>query len=156
MAKVILVCGRICSGKTTYAKRIRGAVLLSVDEVMLALFGQHAGEKHDEYAKRTQALLRSKSLEFVEAGVDVVLDWGFWTQDSRKSMKRFYRERNVACEFHYIDPDEGVWKARLEERNSRILEGGNDAYYVDENLARKFESIFEAPEESEVDVWIRN
>jgi uridine kinase len=34
MAKVILICGKICSGKTTYAKRLlceNKAVLLSTD-----------------------------------------------------------------------------------------------------------------------------
>ena len=47
MAKVILTCGKLGCGKTTYAKRLcaeRGAVLLSADELMLALFGQDAGE----------------------------------------------------------------------------------------------------------------
>lgn len=155
MAKVVLVGGRICSGKTTYARQLRGAVLLSVDEVMLALFGQQVGEKHDEYARRTQDFLRDKSVELVEAGVDVVLDWGFWTKDSRQSMKRFYRERSVACEFHFIDPDVETWKKQIAQRNHRILEGGDDAYFIDENLLRKFESIFEAPEVAEVDVWVR-
>lgn len=36
MAKIFLICGKICSGKSTYAERIRmknHAVLLSVDEI---------------------------------------------------------------------------------------------------------------------------
>ena len=44
MAKVILICGKICSGKSTYAQQLRRenrAVVLSIDEVMLAFFGQH-------------------------------------------------------------------------------------------------------------------
>ena len=55
MVKVILICGKICSGKTTYTKRLmksNKAVLLSVDEIMLALFGQHIGEKHDEMCEK--------------------------------------------------------------------------------------------------------
>ena len=41
MAEVIMMCGRICSGKSTYAKRLsreKNAVILSVDEITLALF----------------------------------------------------------------------------------------------------------------------
>ncbi|MDE6745031.1 MAG: ATP-binding protein, partial [Oscillospiraceae bacterium] len=56
-AKVILICGKICSGKSFYAERLRkehGAVMLSVDEITLSLFGQHIGEKHDEICERTQ------------------------------------------------------------------------------------------------------
>lgn len=42
MAKVILICGKICSGKSTYAEQLRvqnNAVVLSTDEITLALFG---------------------------------------------------------------------------------------------------------------------
>lgn len=41
-AKVILICGKRCSGKSTYAERLRdknNAVILSVDEIMLGVFG---------------------------------------------------------------------------------------------------------------------
>ena len=40
MAKVILLCGKICCGKSSYAGRIRKencAAVLSVDEIMLLL-----------------------------------------------------------------------------------------------------------------------
>ena len=45
MAKVFLICGKICSGKSTYARKLmenRQAVLLSADEIMLALFVKDA------------------------------------------------------------------------------------------------------------------
>ena len=77
MAKVILICGKICSGKTTYANKLKaesGAVLLSVDEVMLTLFGQHCGDRHDEYAAKTKEYLYAKSLELLGMGIDVILD----------------------------------------------------------------------------------
>ena len=47
MAKIYLMCGKLCSGKSTRAEQLRRehrAVLLSVDEITLALFGQDAGE----------------------------------------------------------------------------------------------------------------
>ena len=64
MAKVILICGRICCGKTTYAHQLRKkekAVLLSCDEIMLFVLDEYLGEKHDEYAARTRAYLLQKS-----------------------------------------------------------------------------------------------
>jgi alpha-mannosidase len=39
--QAILLCGKLCAGKTTYARRLApelGAVILSVDEIMLSLF----------------------------------------------------------------------------------------------------------------------
>lgn len=87
MAKVFMVCGRLCSGKSTYAERLRKehrAVILSVDEITLALFGQDAGEKHDDYARRARKYLYGKSLEILEMDINVILDWGFHTKQERE------------------------------------------------------------------------
>ena len=157
MAKVILVCGKLCSGKSTYAEKLRRehpAVLLSIDEIMLALFGLYAGERHDEYAEKTKKLLYGKSVELVAAGVDVILDWGFWRKAERTAAKAFYAARNIPCEFHFLDVRDDVWKERIEKRNRAVAAGKAVAYPVDEALAEKFASRFEAPGEDEIDVWI--
>ena len=157
MAKVILICGRICSGKSTYAQQLRArnkVVLLSVDELMLAVFGQYCGDKHDEYAANTKRYLLDKSLEIIETGIDVILDWGFWRREERERVREFYRSQNIPCEFHYIDISDAVWQARLNKRNNAVLAGKTSAYFVDENLAAKFASRFEMPCKDEIDVWI--
>ena len=158
MPKVYLICGKICSGKSTYAEQLRvqnHAVLLSTDEITLALFGQHCGDKHDDYVERTQNYLFNKSLELIEVGINVILDWGFWMKEERDYACEFYNSRNIACEFHYIDISDETWKARLNKRNSAILAKETTAYYVDDNLAKKFASIFEEPNEDEIDVIYR-
>lgn len=158
MAKAILICGKICCGKSTYAEKLRlenKAVVLSVDEIMLSIFGQHCGDKHDEYAKKTQKYLFRKSLELVESGIDVILDWGFWQKEKRDAVKEFYVSRNIECELHYIDIGDDTWKARLDKRNNAVLAGETNAYFVDENLAVKFEARFEMPGRDEVDVWVK-
>ncbi len=159
MAKVILICGKICSGKSTYAEQLRiqnNAVLLSTDEITLALFDQHCSDKHDDYVERTQNYLFNKSLELIEVGINVILDWGFWMKEERDYAREFYKSRNIACEFHYIDISDETWKARLKKRNSAILDGETSAYYIDDNLAEKFASIFEVPCEDEIDVIYRD
>ena len=60
VAKVYMMCGKICSGKSTHATELRAlyhAVVLSVDEITLALFGQDAGDKHDDYVERAERYL---------------------------------------------------------------------------------------------------
>lgn len=159
MPKVYLICGKICSGKSTYAEQLRvqnNAVLLSTDEITLALFGQHCGDKHDDYVERTQNYLFNKSLELIEVGINVILDWGFWLKEERDYAREFYNSRNIACEFHYIDISDEIWKARLKKRNSEVLAEETSAYYVDDNLAAKFASIFEVPCEEEIDVIYRD
>lgn len=158
MPKVILICGKICVGKSTYAEKIRtesNAVLLSVDEIMLAVFGQYAGEKHDEYVRNVQRYIFDKSLEILWAGADVLLDCGFWTKEHRRYSKEFYGQRGIPCELHYIGIDDEEWRRRIEKRNSAVSAGKADAYYIDENLLKKVEKGYEAPAENEVDVWVK-
>lgn len=156
MAKVMLLCGKIASGKSVYAKRIckeENAVLLSVDELVLSILGNDLGEKHDEITGRIQAYLFEKSVEIVRAGVNVLLDWGFWTRANRNAARAFYAAHEIPCEFHYIDTPEAVWHRNIDIRNRAVLAGEDDSYYVDEGLLHKLESLFEAPQREEIDVW---
>lgn len=158
MAKAFLICGKICCGKSTYAERLRiekNAVLLSVDEIMLAVFGPYAGDKHDEYTEKIQKYLFEKSVEIIKSGINVILDWGFWTRDKRSEAREFYAVRGIECEFYYIDISDEVWKNRIRRRNESVLKRENAAYIVDGNLLAKFEGLFEPPSEDEVDVWVR-
>lgn len=157
MARVYLICGKIGCGKSTYAKRLReerGGVILSVDEIMLAVFGLYAGERHDEYAAKARGYLLEKSLELIGAGVSVILDWGFWTRAGRAEAKAFYESRGIACESHYLDVPDGVWRARIDKRNRAVAAGETTAYLVDEALAGKFAASFEPPAREEIDVWV--
>ena len=158
MAKVILMCGRICSGKSTYAEQLRkqmNAVLLSVDEITLALFGQDAGDMHDTYVERAEKYLYEKSVQIADSGINVILDQGLWTAGERSFAKNFFSSKGISCELHYIDISDEEWHKRLKKRNEDVAAGKCLAYYVDEGLARKFAEIFEPPCDSEIDVRIR-
>ena len=157
MAKIFLICGKICSGKSTYSEKLRkehGAVLLSVDEITLNLFGQHCGDEHDNYVERTEKYLFEKSLEILEVGVNVILDWGFWTKEERDFAKQFYNSHNIEYEFHYIDISDEVWNQRLAKRNAEVLKNETSAYYIDENIAKKISNIFCKPAAEEIDILI--
>ena len=104
--------------------------------------------------ERAEKYLFEKSLEILEIGTSVVLDWGFWTKEERDYAKVFYKSRNIDCEFHYIDINDEEWTRRLTKRNAAVLKNEVSAYYVDENLAKKFSDIFEKPEKEEIDVWV--
>ena len=157
MAKVLMTCGRICSGKSTYSENMRWelhAVILSVDEITLALFGQDAGETLDTYVERAESYLFEKSVQIVETGINVILDWGFWTKKERDYAREFYRSRGIECEMHYIEISEEEWYRRLEKRNRAVEAGECSAYFVDDGLAAKFASIFEPPAEAEEDIIV--
>lgn len=158
MAKVIMTCGKICTGKSTYSEKLRKerkVVVLSVDEITLALFEHDIGDKHDEYVEKAEYYLYKKSLEIIENDIDVILDWGFWQKAEREYAREFYKKHGVEYEFHYIDISDDEWKIRLAKRNKMIESGEVSAYFVDEGLARKVEGFFEKPTEDEIDVWIK-
>ena len=157
MAKVFLICGKICCGKSTYARRLcteNRAVLLSVDEIMLAVFGLYAGDKHDEYTEKIQKYLFEKSVEIIRGGINVVLDWGFWSKVQRSAAREFYTARDIEYEFCCLDVSDEVWKERIAHRNQLVLKGEDVAYIIDQNLAAKFAGLFELPSESEIDRWV--
>ena len=157
MAEVIMTCGRLCSGKSTYAQRMRKdkkAVVLSIDEITLALFKNEAGDMLDEYVERTRKYLYEKSVELIETGINVVLDWGFWTADERQYARGFYGSRGIKCGLHYLDISAEEWQRRIDKRNEAVKAGKCSAYFVDEGLAAKFRDIFEIPSDDEIDVYI--
>lgn len=159
MAKVILICGKICSGKTEYAKSLiktNPAVLLSVDEITLALFGSNGGKAHDLAVDKTQKYLYKKSLQIVEAGINVILDWGFWTHEDRQEANTFFNKYMVMVEWHYVDTSDEILRKNLNKRNREIEEGQSLSYYFDDELATRFWNMFEIPVKDEIDVWVGN
>lgn len=157
MSKVIMLCGRLCSGKTTYAKNLSnelGAVILSIDELMLTLLGNETGKMHDEYVRRSKEYLFKKASEIVNAGANVILDIGLWSRDERKSARLFFALHETDCEIHYLKISDEEWLKRIEKRNSEITEGKSNSYFVDDGLKAKFISMFEAPDNNEADLII--
>lgn len=130
------------------------AVVLSVDEIMLALFGLYAGEKHDEYTEKTKKYLLEKAVQIVRTDINVILDWGFWRKDERAFARKFFSSKEIEHEFHYLDISDEEWKTRLDKRNHAVLAGESNAYMVDDNLTAKFCSLFQMPEKEEMDVWV--
>lgn len=159
MSKVILICGKICSGKTWYARQLcqqENAVILSTDEVTYDLTDNAQGEGYSAFAKRVNGYLRKKAVEMAKVGCNVVLDWGFWTRQERQEISEYFRSRNIDIQWHYIDVPDELWHRNIARRNQRILAGdGGWDFYVDEGLYRKVLSLFEIPDREEMDVWHR-
>ena len=157
MPKVLIMCGKICSGKSTYAEKLKlenKAVILSVDELTLALFENQAGEKLDFYVEKLKEYFLKKSLDIVEAGADVILDWGFWTKKERDYAREFYDSRNISYQFYYMNVGIDEWKKRISKRNQEIKREQLEAYPIDKGLLSKVEKMFEEPDRKELKAMI--
>lgn len=157
MGKIVAICGKICSGKSYYANQIKhsyNAVILSTDEVTYDLIDNQQGEFYDSFCIRVNKYLMKKSVELVNVGCNVILDWGFWTSAQRREVTEYYKSRNVDVEWHYIDIDSISWEENVRERNERVKAGnGGSDFYLDEGLKRKLLGLWETPAHNEIDVW---
>lgn len=156
MASVIIVCGKICSGKSHYSAQLvkeRGGIILSCDEITLPL-GKYLCGDFDETAEIIKSYLCRKACEIVSQGVNVIVDFGQWTKSERKGMREYFSQKNISLELHYIKVSDDVWAKHIEKRNREVQFGLTDAYLVDEGLKEKVLSRFEEPSADEVDVLI--
>lgn len=139
---ITLICGRIGCGKTTLARQMN-ARLLSVDAEMLRRYPPCLGDRHEALAAAVQAELLKQA---AEAEDDVVLDWGFWKKSDRQAVRAFFAQHKKPVRFLWLDIDEAELQRRRMKRNANRPA---DAYFIDENLARKCDGAFEPPDDTE-------
>lgn len=159
MAKVVLVCGKICSGKNYYTSKLKkdiNAVVFSCDELINNIFPYDLNRRHDKIASRVKPYLHKKASEVARADTNVVLDFGFWSKKEREEVSNFYAALNICFEWHYIDISDEDWAANIRERNRRVAEGLSKDYYVNDGLISKFNSLFEKPSKQEMSIWYIN
>ncbi len=157
MAKVILLCGMVCSGKTTYAQALMhqtGSVCLSCDELMLALFTEPMGEDYDTALSRAKGYLYTLARQLVQTGVTVILDFGFWSRQERDEVRAMFAGYGMQTELHYLKVNEERWGQNIAARNKGCRNGDTAAYPIDEGLIHKCLMAFEEPAPGEADVTV--
>ena len=157
MAKLICICGKICSGKTTLAEELLKcgrAVRLSCDEVADVVFDKNLGDKHDEVMAKVTEYLHRKARDILLAGCDVILDWGFWKKDARQKVRERYAAMGIEQLWYFVDVSDEIWDKQIQKRNAEVLAGQSADYFVDEGLKAKLLANFERPEPDEYDIKV--
>ena len=148
--KIILLIGKICCGKTTYAKSLKGTMLISCDQLMQTMFPGGCGEHHDVLAARARKYLLALARQCAEAGVTPVVDFGFWTPAFRQ--EAIGALAGFELDWRYLDIPEDEWKRRIANRNAAIQAGQADPsdYFVDDGLLDKVNALFIPPTTDEL------
>ena len=105
MGKVILVCGKICSGKSYYSNQLKeqlNAVVITPDEATYELINNEQGEFYIVFSERLNKYLTRKVGEIAKAGANVIFERGLWSSKDRKAIRDYYKENGVECEIHYV------------------------------------------------------
>jgi predicted kinase len=159
MAKIMLICGKICVGKSTYSKKLmfeEKAVRLNPDEIMKTICGEFLGDRHEEILLQTLNFIYKKAIEIYAIGINVIIDGGFWQRRYRDEAKQYFMEHNITPEWHYIDINDDLWMKNIEKRNREVESGISEDYYVDQNILSKFSDLADKPNFNEIDIWYKN
>ena len=163
MAKVIILCGKIASGKTFYAEQLRkktNAIILSVDVLMLQLSDECLGGRHDDIALRCERYFYQLAEQIISSGMYVIIDFGYWTKKERDIAKDYFRRAGIPMELHYIKVPEDIRLKQLENRNKLLLkkrsEESSRSYIINQELRIRLDAKFEEPLPSEYDKMIHN
>lgn len=156
MGKVILICGKICSGKSYYSKQLKdklNAVIISPDEATYELLKNQQGEFYDIFSKRLCKYLTRKVGEIAQAGANVIFERGLWSKIERQEIREYYNKLGIEYEIHYVYVDDKTWKQNIAERNKKIEDGNSESdFYLNDGLMKKFNSMWEEPLEEEYDI----
>ncbi len=140
------MCGPAGSGKTTYARGLEsdGFVRLSIDEEAWAL-GLDQQPLPEPVAARIEARLTDRLLELVHAGVDVVIDFSFWSRRKRLQYRALLAEVGVSAETVYLTTSREVVLERVAARRGAHA----DHVVLDHATAAHYFDHFEPPTEDE-------
>lgn len=152
MATLLMMCGLPCSGKTTLAKQLereRHALRLTPDEWIVRLFGTHLTPPALDWCRDpVEAVQWEVAERTLSLGINVILDFGFWSRQEREEFRRRAAAVRAQVEIHFLDVPRSVLLDRLTVRNAdlppytfRVTEAQIDSWW----------SLFEPPAQDELE-----
>ena len=149
-ATLHLMCGLPCSGKTTAARAIEAevsALRLTPDEWIQQLYGDLSGEALDGARDPVEHVLWELAARVLVLGVDVILDFGFWSRAEREEFRLRARRLGARSELHFSDVSEQELLRRLAARTADPPPG---TFSIDEGLLQTWFELFEPPSGEEL------
>lgn len=151
MARLLLVCGPLGVGKTTYSISMSektAAVRFSIDPWMQTLFA--ADMTSIDYAWMIERVDRCYEQiwqvceQILKLDGNVVLDLGFTTKKQRDLFSSRAKKIDVVPEIHYLDAPTDIRKKRVEKRNTE-KDPAVYSFEVTEMMFNFMEPKFEVP-----------
>jgi len=151
-----LIVGNTGSGKTTYAKEIKGktkGVLFSIDTWNKTLFLPDKKENDGlewflERIDRSEVIIMQLLQQLETAKTDAILDLGLSKFEHRQKFRNFASTHGYEIKLHFLDiPKQTRWE-RVQQRNNE--KGATFEFEVSENNFNFMETWFEKPSDAEM------
>jgi predicted kinase len=145
-----IICGLPGSGKTTKAKEIEIQQLVlrfTPDEWILDIYGPDLNRQERDNARNpVEALQWKVAKRALSLGCNVVLDWGFWSQEERNKYRQ--EAQSLGAKVKTIFLNETVEK--LWSRISKRPESLSGTLQITKSDLEQWAKMFEIPTEEEL------
>jgi hypothetical protein len=150
-----LIHGFVGAGKTTLARRLareHGAVRFTHDAWMHRLYGANPpAEAFAALWERVDARIWRYAARLLELGVDVVLDYGFWTRASRDAARARVAAHGARAILYHVTCPEAVMRRRVAARSQDVPP---DSLWINAAAFQRFKARFEPLAEDEARVVV--
>ena len=144
-ATIHLICGFMGFGKTTFAKQLEQkntAIRLTHDEFMVKLYERNLPEPNFRLNyKKVDDMLWDLAEKIIHAGTDVIMDYGFWTKEARKTAQQKAKAITPNVVWYQLQCDIDTAKSRVLKRTKN----NQEELFIDEacfgKLFKQYEPI---------------
>ncbi|OGO84115.1 MAG: hypothetical protein A2Y22_07125 [Clostridiales bacterium GWD2_32_59] len=154
MSTLYMLCGKVGSGKSTYARKMeeeQGVIHFCVDDYMLHFYGKVEGrEAFDEKLGKCKEMIYRICERLLNLGHSVVLDFGFWKREERNYIRERFAKYDV--KLLYLEHSDEVLKERIAYRNAHLKD---NEYEIPDHHYELFASWFEEPGEDETPLIVQ-
>lgn len=150
MPIIHLLCGRLGSGKTSFARQLAkdtSAVRFTHDEWVHRSYGPRPSEAdYAEIFVRIENEIWAAATESLARGEDAIIDMGFWTRQSRDIARQRVAKTGAVAKFYYLACPVSIARRRTLERSKAPPP---ESLWIDAPAFQKLNQLFEPPQDDE-------
>lgn len=151
MPTLTLICGLPGAGKTTLAKQLEQSqpgLRLCPDEWITPILADPSDQQElDRLRDPIEALQWDVASRALELGLNVILEWGFWSIRERERFRQEALAIGAQVDLHYPEVERDKLWQRLSRRNANLPPG---TFLVTEEQLDLWLSWFEPPTAAEL------